>query len=316
MLNNSVIDTITVIDFETASSSYSSACAIGIAVIKDKQIIDKQYYLIKPPENLYDSRNIAIHGITPDQTANIDTFPAVWEKIRHYFVHTYIAAHNAAFDVAVLKATLFFYDLEQPNFYYMDTRRVSGLCIPQNSNIGASLAERCAYYNIPLCNHHNALCDAEAAAQLVIYQLEHSRYKSIHTFVNYCVQLHDYFDVKLKKSYGSSSFAGKKVNIDELTTSVTVNEEADEDFKGKTFVFTGEFQKYTREQASAIVIARGGSVKNGVSKKVDFLVNAENIESSKVEKARELQSEGHHIKIITEEQFLRMLESNDAIDID
>ena len=72
----------------------------------------------------------------------------------------------------------------------------------------------------------------------------------------------------------------------------------------------------TREQALAIVVERGGIIKAGVSSKVDFLVNADDRVSTKTKKAEELQAEGHHIKIINEEQFMRMLESNDAIELD
>lgn len=307
------IETITVIDFETASSAFYSACALGIVVLKGREIIDKQYFLIQPPENFYEKENIAIHGITPEQTATAEAFPAIWQKIRHLFENTYVAAHNANFDMSVLKSTLNYYEIDQPDFLYMNTVGVSSYCIPRGVEVGKSLADRCSYYNIPLCDHHNALCDAEAAAQLIIYQLEHSRYKTFASFVKCAVSLYDYADVKLKKS--STLFRHRKIDVDELAATTTVREEKDEDFKGKTFVFTGELTKFTREQAMSKVIAGGGAVKNGVSKKVDVLVHAENDITTKVKKAMELQAEGHPIKIITEDQFMQMLESNEAIEI-
>ena len=49
-----IIDTISVIDFETASSAYYSACAIGIVILRNREIVDKKYYLIQPPENFYE----------------------------------------------------------------------------------------------------------------------------------------------------------------------------------------------------------------------------------------------------------------------
>ncbi len=306
--NRTTIERITVIDFETASSAFFSACALGLVVLQGREIIDKQYFLIQPPDNFYEKDNVAVHGITAEQTAHADTFPVVWEKVRPLFENTYVAAHNANFDMSVLKATLEYYGIKQPSFQYMNTISVSGYTIPRNANVGKSLADRCAYFNIPLENHHNALCDAEAAAQLIIYQLQHSRYKSFATFVSCCVQLYDYDDVRLKKS--SSLFGHKRIDVDELAATTAVREEQDEDFKGKTFVFTGELTRFTREQAMSKVIAGGGFVKNGVSKKIDVLVHAENDITSKVKKAMELQAEGHPIKIITEEQFMQMLESN------
>lgn len=311
--NKKQIDTITVIDFETASCAFYSACALGIVVIKNHNIIDKKYFLIQPPDNFYEKPNIDIHGITPNQTVTAETFPSIWNKVKQLFENTYIAAHNANFDMSVLKATLNYYDIEQPYFYYFDTMSISGIGIPRGENVGRSLADRCSYYNIPLCDHHNALSDAEAAANLIIYQLNHSKYKKFETFVKYSICFSNYADIKLKKC--NIAFSHRKIDLEELAATITVAEEKDDDFDGKTFVFTGELTKFTREQAMAKVIARGGSVKNGVSKKVDVLVHAENEITTKVKKAIELNEAGFPIKIVSEEQFMLMLESNDAIEI-
>jgi len=313
---NTKIETVTVIDFETANHSFNSACSIGIVIIKDKEIVDKQYYLIQPPQNYYTADNIAIHHITPADTANAETFPAVWDKIKHYFENTYLAAHNASFDMSVLKTTLDYYNLPQPHFEYVNTISVSSYSIPAGTVVGKGLDARCEYFGITLNNHHNALCDAEAAAQLILCNLAKSRYKSAVSFLNSNSSYLKYYDdVKLHTSTEFKHF-NKSPNVHEIEAAVTVNEEKDADFEGKTFVITGEFKMMTREQVLAIVVERGGIIKSSVSSKVDILVNADNRVSTKTKKAAELQAEGHHIKVINEEQFMRMLESNDAIDLD
>ena len=38
------------IDFETANEKRASACSLGLVVVKNSQIVDKRYYLIKPKE--------------------------------------------------------------------------------------------------------------------------------------------------------------------------------------------------------------------------------------------------------------------------
>ena len=217
--------------------------------------------------------------------------------------------------MTVLKATLNHYNLPQPDFEYVNTIAVSSYAIPTNEYVGKSLDARCEYFGITLDNHHNALCDAEAAAQLIICNVEKSRFKSAVSFLK-CNSsyLKNYDDIKLKTSETFTHF--RKVDVNEIAVSTTVNEEKDADFDGKTFVITGEFKTMTREQALAIVVERGGIIKAGVSSKVDFLVNADDRVSTKTKKAEELQAEGHHIKIINEEQFMRMLESNDAIELD
>lgn len=308
------IETITVIDFETACHAYNSACSIGIAVLQGTEIVDKQYYLIQPPNNFYTNDNIAVHHITPDDTKDADTFPAIWEKIKHLFEHSCVAAHNANFDMSVLKATLNHYGIEQPDFLYVDTIAVSGFAIPSGAGIRKSLDARCEYFGIPLENHHNALSDAVAAAQLILHSMAGSRYETAASFIRSNNQLiYAYSDVRLKATY---SFGFNNVNVHEIAAATTINEEKDADFDGKTFVITGEFKTISREQALSIIVSRGGIIKSGVSSKVDFLVNADNRTSTKTQKAEALQAQGHRIRIINEKQFMRMLEDNHAIDLD
>ena len=42
---------IVAIDFETANASFSSACAIGISIYEDGEILSNEEYLIKPHNN-------------------------------------------------------------------------------------------------------------------------------------------------------------------------------------------------------------------------------------------------------------------------
>lgn len=74
-----------------------------------------------------------------------------------------------------------------------------------------------------------------------------------------------------------------------------------EQFKGMTFVLTGTLERFTRDEASAMIEARGGKASGSVSKKTAYVVAGENA-GSKLRKAAEL-----GIPVLTEEEFEAML---------
>ena len=104
------------IDFETANEKRNSPCSIGIVVVKNGEVTERIHHLIKPKEMRFMPINIGIHGIRPKMVENELEFDKIWEKIKHYFDNNLIIAHNAAFDISVLRNTLALYNIEAPNF--------------------------------------------------------------------------------------------------------------------------------------------------------------------------------------------------------
>ena len=72
---------------------------------------------------------------------------------------------------------------------------------------------------------------------------------------------------------------------------------------GKIFVLTGTLERFTRDEAGAMIEAQGGKVSGSVSKKTSYVVAGE-AAGSKLRKAQEL-----GIPVLTEEEFLTMLGS-------
>lgn len=70
----------------------------------------------------------------------------------------------------------------------------------------------------------------------------------------------------------------------------------------KSFVISGTFAKYERDELKDIIIKNGGRVLSSVSGKLDYLLAGENMGPSKLEKAEKL-----GVKIITEAEFDDML---------
>lgn len=79
-------------------------------------------------------------------------------------------------------------------------------------------------------------------------------------------------------------------------------EKVSEVFNNVSFVVSGVFEKYEREQLQEIIIANGGRILSGVSGKLNYLLAGDNMGPSKKEKAEKL-----GVKIISIEEFEQML---------
>ena len=74
-------------------------------------------------------------------------------------------------------------------------------------------------------------------------------------------------------------------------------------FKGKSFVVSGVFSQFSREELKQQIEQNGGKVLSGVSSKTDYLIAGENMGPSKLEKAQKFE-----VKIVSEVEFMEMLE--------
>lgn len=71
---------------------------------------------------------------------------------------------------------------------------------------------------------------------------------------------------------------------------------------GKSFVISGVFEKYERDELQDIILKNGGRILSGVSGKLDYLVAGDNMGPSKRKKAEKL-----GVKIISEKEFEALL---------
>ena len=154
-------DTFTVIDFETATGYRNSICQVGLVRMENGIITKEVNILVQPPDNYYWSRFTDIHGIAAKDTANASKFDQVWHQIALYIENQNVIAHNGfGFDFPVLDKTLEYYNLQTPNYNKFCTYKI----------YKKNLTKLCQEHNI-LLNHHDALSDARACAELYLMSL-------------------------------------------------------------------------------------------------------------------------------------------------
>lgn len=157
------------IDFETANGQLSSVCSVGIAVVRNGVITDRFYSLIQPEPNYYSYSNSQIHGLTNEDTDKEAVFPYVWQQVEPLIEGLPLVAHNKGFDEACLKAVFKTYQMDYPDYRFYCTLQASRKQLKHLPNHQLhTVAEDCGYI---LTNHHNALADAEACAEIAIYLL-------------------------------------------------------------------------------------------------------------------------------------------------
>lgn len=155
------------LDFETANHERHSACSVALTVVRNSQIVDNYYTLIKP-ETPFFWRNVQVHGIHERDVANAPNFAKVWDDMKPCFKENkLIVAHNLPFDQGVLNGCLDYYEIERPHFQTLCTVQSSRRLLTELPN--HKLNTVCDYFGINLENHHHALDDSNACATILLH---------------------------------------------------------------------------------------------------------------------------------------------------
>ena len=156
----------TAIDFETATSSRNSACSVAVVEVKNGKLYDSYYALIKPPAMRFNSFNIQIHGITPEAVCDQPTFAEIWPELGKRLANRIVIAHNAQFDMSVLRASLQAAGLKAPHFSHCCTVSIARKAWPNLMNHKLDTVGHFLHIEF---KHHNALDDARTCAAIPLF---------------------------------------------------------------------------------------------------------------------------------------------------
>ncbi len=287
--SKSVNNDFVAIDVETAIGKRWSICQIGLAIVENGEFKKTITELIQPPNNEYSKYNTKIHGITPEMTLNKLTFPALWQKIYPIIENKKLVAHSAEFDINCLEQTLNYYNLEIPKFDCDCTFKLTG----------QALKEACASFNVSLENHHDAGCDAEACAKLYLNVLNEVSpdYSKVKSNSKPKQNPKQFLDLD-----GHDRIQGNVLKPD------LENADKNSPFYNKKVVFTGVLEKINRQEAAVILKNMGADIDTSITKRTNFVITGIDPGPSKMNKIIKYNNDGCEIKILYENDFLKMIE--------
>ncbi|MFZ5670152.1 MAG: exonuclease domain-containing protein [Pseudomonadota bacterium] len=282
------------IDFETANEQRSSPCSVGLAWIENDRVVEVEHHLIRPIDMRFSGWNTKIHGIHAQDVENAQEFPQVLSSLRYRLQDATVLAHNASFDISVMRKSCELYGIPCPEFDYICTVQISKCVWPELPN--AKLNDVSGFLGIQF-KHHDAGHDAYACGMVALAAVRKAGVKRVEDLPAALGMVPGRLDAS---AYRPCSVPGLRTHASSHQP-VMVYEERASAVSGLTVVFTGTLSGMTRDQVSAYAEALGAKVAGSVSKKTDLVVAGPGA-GSKLKDA-----EKHGVRVLTEDEWLALI---------
>jgi len=172
-------DTFIVYDLETTgfNPGNDKITEIGAVKVKDGEIVD-YFSTFVNPERPIPPKITEITGITNEMVADADTIKDALPKFLEFAEDAVLVAHNADFDMKFLRYFANENSIEVRNTV-VDTLGISRATLKDIKN--HKLNTIAAYFDVSLENHHRAVDDAKATADIFIKFIDVLKEKDVHT---------------------------------------------------------------------------------------------------------------------------------------
>lgn len=294
------------IDFENATSARDSACEIGVTRIDNGKITESRSWLIRPPcwPN-FEHFNVRLHGISPKMVANEPAFDEVWQEVQPWFEGRTIIAHNAAFDIGVLRDMLGVYAIAIPENPYLCTYRLARKVWPDLGKFGLKTMIR--HLALDLGKQHRAEYDSKACAGVLIHAMSVCKVDTIQELAVLTGT-----SIRSIAQYGHDVPANRSREIPIGNPSLFLPNHL---LYRKNIAFSGTLESMSRLQAWQQVVNIGAIVVDKVDPKTDILVIGQHdgkktgIDgyTGKHRHALRLIDKGIDIRLMSEGDFLALL---------
>jgi DNA polymerase-3 subunit epsilon len=158
----------TAIDFETANGSAASACSVGLIKVRNGRVVDRAGWLIRPPfgHDDFNEWNTRIHGLRAEDVVGALTWSEQLPDLVAFAEGDHLVAHNAGFDMGVIRAACAATALSCPEFDYLCSLQVARKTYTLDSYRLPVAAMAAGFEDF---HHHDALADAEACAAIIVH---------------------------------------------------------------------------------------------------------------------------------------------------
>lgn len=312
------------IDFETANEHRASACEVSLIRFKDGQVVEKYSSLIRPHSSMgFNSWNVRIHGISEEQVLNAPELSAIYRDIIDFTNGLPLVAHNASFDMSVLKRSADLYEIRLPELEFYCTvvlaKQSGGLSLPSYS-----LANVCHALGIEFQEIHRAENDAIACARVVNELALAEQVPDLSSLAlelgvrpGMLSSISSQGTGRVSRTSYPSALGKGAANafLDSLSEG---DFSYDDDFLGREVIFTGSLSSMTREAAQQMVLKAGGKTGNGITKRTSIVVVGTPYDSElkpgaalsgKLQKVMTLRESGAEIQLLDEIEFLELFEN-------
>ncbi|WP_050669003.1 exonuclease domain-containing protein [Luteipulveratus halotolerans] len=312
----------TALDFETANHSRASVCRVGLTKVRDGRAVDAHGWTIRPPvaHNWFDAFNTRLHGIGPGDVVAAPGWGESLAQITEYIGEDVVVAHNAAFDLSVLREACIAEGLPWPSIDFLCTLLSARRVFDLHSYRLPFIMRACG---VELLAHHDATADAWAAATVMTAMVARTGSGSLEEFA----ATH-----RLRIGHIESGLyvAARWNPPNNGLVAPDGNPDADPDgpLFEKVVVFTGTLASMRRQEAWEQVAAAGGVPEKNVTKRTHVLVagdlnpatfSPDATTTARVTKAFALKDAGQPIEVMTEHDFLQAITpggGGDSSDLD
>ncbi|MCH8627376.1 exonuclease [Arsenicicoccus piscis] len=301
----------TAIDFETANSYRGSPCAVGLVRVRDGEPVDERLWLIRPPEAVdhFDRFNTRLHGLDSAAVVDAPRWREVLPAILDYVGEDVVVAHNAGFDIGVVRYACAADNIAWPEMHFLCTmvmaRRALSLPSYRLPYVVESLGAEMGAHHDPLSDAHGVVAVVRALADragvCTLADLAASQGLSIGHMSS------DHYIGTVTNGSGGRNFTPIEVNMDADPSGYLY---------GRVVVFTGALMSMTRDTARQECARVGATPDPNTTQRTNVLVVGDINPASlrpgskvtgKARKAFALQGKGQAIEVMTEDDFVRCL---------